>query len=96
MKSMTGQELQAAVAEIPKWRLDEPSGKLVRDCEFGDFVEALAFVNRVGAMAEAQNHHPDIDIRYNKVKLGLVSHDAQGITQRDLRLARLLDAEFPG
>jgi 4a-hydroxytetrahydrobiopterin dehydratase len=94
MKSLKGQELQAAVAEIPNWRLSM-SGKLVRDFEFPDFVAAMVFVNKVGALAEAHNHHPDIDIRYNKVQLGLISHDAKGITPRDLRLARLLNTEFP-
>lgn len=95
MKSLSGLMLQAAVAEIPNWRLRLHDGKLVRDFEFADFVSAMVFVNKVGALAEAHNHHPDIDIRYNKVQLGLISHDAKGITQRDLRLARLLDMEFP-
>ena len=92
MKALTESELQAAITELPNWRLD--NGKLIRDLAFPDFVQALAFVNRVGALAESQNHHPDIDIRYNKVRLGLVTHDANGITARDVRLASLLDKEL--
>ena len=52
-----------------------------------DFAAALAFVNAVGAAAEAANHHPDIDIRWNKVRLALTTHDAGGLTLLDLALA---------
>ena len=69
----------------PEWKLE--SGKLVRDWSFKDFVEAMVFVNRIAALAEQVGHHPDIDIRYNKVRLGLVSHDAGGITERDAGMA---------
>jgi 4a-hydroxytetrahydrobiopterin dehydratase len=54
----------------------------------------MAFVNRVAKLAEQAGHHPDIDIRYNRVKLGLVSHDAGGITARDAEAARRLSAGF--
>ena len=85
MKALTESELDKAVTNLPKWHLG--NGKLVRDYEFPDFVHAVAFVNQVAALAEQQNHHPDIDIRYNKVRLGLITHDTNGITQRDVRLA---------
>jgi 4a-hydroxytetrahydrobiopterin dehydratase len=92
MNALSPEELQAVVAELPHWRIAD--GKLIRDFAFPNFIDALAFVNRVGALAESQNHHPDIDIRYNKVRLGLVTHDANGITRRDIKLAALLNAEF--
>ena len=60
---------------------------LERTFELPDFKAALGFVNAMGDRAEEMGHHPDIDIRYNKVKLSLTSHDAGGITRRDLRLA---------
>jgi 4a-hydroxytetrahydrobiopterin dehydratase len=56
-----------------------------------DFAAALAYVNRVGELAEGANHHPDIDIRWNKVELRLSTHSAGGITQADLDLARRID-----
>ncbi|HEY7947951.1 MAG TPA: 4a-hydroxytetrahydrobiopterin dehydratase [Acidimicrobiales bacterium] len=59
------------------------------------FPDALAYVNAVGALAERVNHHPDIDIRWNRVTLRLSTHDAGGLTQADLDLARLIDA-LPG
>ena len=60
---------------------------LERDFEFENFVEALAFVNRVGELAEAENHHPDIAIHYNRVTLRWWTHTAGGITDRDRELA---------
>jgi len=65
---------------------------LTRTYQFRNFSEAMTFVNRVADAAESANHHPDIDIRYNKVVLGLSSHDAGGITQRDIDLAKAIDA----
>ncbi|MGH8959358.1 MAG: 4a-hydroxytetrahydrobiopterin dehydratase [Acidimicrobiia bacterium] len=60
---------------------------LVAQLEFGDFAKAMEFVNRVAEKAEQADHHPDIDIRWNKVRLVLSTHSAGGITQKDLDLA---------
>ncbi len=90
MKALTQCELDEVLTKLPNWHLAE--GKLVRDYQFPDFVQAMAFVNQVAELAEQQNHHPDIDIRYNKVRLGLITHDANGITQRDIRLATSIDS----
>jgi 4a-hydroxytetrahydrobiopterin dehydratase len=60
---------------------------LERTFEFDDFVGALAFVNRVGELAEAESHHPDIAIHYNRVTLRWWTHSAGGITDRDRELA---------
>jgi 4a-hydroxytetrahydrobiopterin dehydratase len=67
---------------------------LTRTFTFKDFPAALAFVNRVGEQAEAAGHHPDIDIRYNRVRLGLVSHDAGGLTAKDFELASAVNKLF--
>ncbi|HMG01973.1 MAG TPA: 4a-hydroxytetrahydrobiopterin dehydratase [Edaphobacter sp.] len=85
-------EIDLLLKENPDWRLD--SGKLVRDWSFKDFVVAMAFVNRVADLAESAGHHPDIDIRYNQVRLGLISHDAGGITTRDAKMAARLSREL--
>lgn len=77
----------------PGWRLED--GKLVREWSFKDFVAAMAFVNQVAERAEAAGHHPDIDIRYNKVKLALTSHDSGGITDRDGAMASQIGTAFP-
>ncbi|HSP19400.1 MAG TPA: 4a-hydroxytetrahydrobiopterin dehydratase [Myxococcaceae bacterium] len=73
----------------PAWALE--GGMIRRTYAFADFRAAMVFVNRVADAAEAADHHPDIDIRYSKVTLGLVTHDAGGLTRRDTRLAE--DAE---
>jgi 4a-hydroxytetrahydrobiopterin dehydratase len=60
---------------------------ITRTFEHKDFKEALAFVNGVGDLAEAANHHPDIDIRWNKVTLALTTHSANALTDKDVELA---------
>jgi len=92
-KTMTPDEIKDVLKANPDWHLKD--GKLVREWTFEDFLEAMKFVNRVAVVAEAANHHPDIDIRYNHVLLGLISHDASGITQRDASMASQLSKEFP-
>jgi 4a-hydroxytetrahydrobiopterin dehydratase len=94
MPKLSDAQIQDFLKHQPSWNLK--SGKLVREWTFKDFVEAMAFVNRVSALAEAEGHHPDIDIRYNQVSLALVSHDAGGITDRDANMAQHIDAHFDG
>lgn len=92
MAVLSEAQVQTMLKENRDWHLD--SNKLVRDWSFPDFVQAMAFVNRVAQLAESANHHPDIDIRYNKVRLGLISHDAGGITERDARMAATISREL--
>lgn len=91
-KTLSETELDQVLRTHPEWKLQ--GGKLVRQWSFKDFLEAMAFVNRVAQLAEAAGHHPDIDIRYNCVQLGLISHDAGGITQRDAAMAASLDLQL--
>lgn len=74
----------------PRW--ESIGGRLVKVVTCGSFPAALAFVATVGGLAEEADHHPDIDIRYDRVTLALVTHDSGGITQLDLDLARAIDA----
>jgi 4a-hydroxytetrahydrobiopterin dehydratase len=76
---------QTRLAQLPGWQIE--SGELVRTFQFKDFVAALQFVNLIGKLAEVAGHHPDIDIRYNRVRLSLVTHDAGGLTEKDFDLA---------
>jgi 4a-hydroxytetrahydrobiopterin dehydratase len=92
MKTILSQlELDEVLKQHPGWKFQD--GKLAREWTFPDFVAAMKFVNHIGALAEAAGHHPDIDIRYNRVLLGLVSHDAGGITQRDADMAEKIDSQ---
>ena len=74
MPILSPDAVQARLTQLPGWQVE--SGELVRTFEFPDFVAALAFVNKVGNLAESAGHHPDIDIRYNRVRLALVTHSA--------------------
>lgn len=76
------------------WRQDGDA--LVRDYKLADFAEALAFVNRVGELAEAQGHHPDILLHgWNRVRLTLSTHSEGRVTDRDRRLAAAIDELRP-
>jgi 4a-hydroxytetrahydrobiopterin dehydratase len=89
MEKLNDSQLNESLTNLSQWTLN--GGKLVRTWTFKDFVAAMAFVNRVAEQAEAAGHHPDIDIRYNRVQLGLATHDAGGITAKDIEMAVLLD-----
>jgi len=77
------------LAKTPAWR--HLGKSIARSFVFDDFSQAMKFVNHVSRLAEAVNHHPDITIQYNKVKLTLTTHDEGGLTMKDFRLARKID-----
>lgn len=83
-------EIREKLKFLPGWKL--ANGEIVRETTFKDFVAAVSFVNQVAAKAEAAGHHPDIDIRYNKVRLALVSHDAGGLAQQDFDMAASIES----
>ncbi|MFZ5722897.1 MAG: 4a-hydroxytetrahydrobiopterin dehydratase [Pseudomonadota bacterium] len=85
--------LAAALQQLPGWRHEGQA--LVREFRFGSFSEAFAFMTRVALLAEAQDHHPDWSNSWNRVIVRLSSHDAGGITARDLRLAQAIDGLVP-
>jgi 4a-hydroxytetrahydrobiopterin dehydratase len=87
---LTESEVTSQQRLLDSWQVE--NGELVRTFTFADFRAALAFVNQVGELAETAGHHPDIDIRYNRVHLALVTHDAGGLTAKDFDLARKINA----
>ena len=82
-------EIKNALKKVPEWENDKK--RIERTFEFDDFTEAMDFVNNVAEIAEEQEHHPDIDIRYNKVKLSVYTHSKNGLTQMDFELAERID-----
>jgi 4a-hydroxytetrahydrobiopterin dehydratase len=90
MPALSADQANARLASVPEWEI--VNGELVRTLQFKDFRAALGFVNRVGELAEEAGHHPDIDIRYNRVRLALVTHDAGGLTDKDFSLAARADS----
>jgi len=89
MPALSSSEVESRLHALPTWRIE--AGELTRTFSHKDFRAALAFVNKVGDLAENAGHHPDIDIRYNKVRLALITHDAGGITAKDFDLAARVD-----
>lgn len=81
--------VQRLLAEVPDWRLD--GNTIARTFQFENFSGAVDFVNKVAGESESMDHHPDIDIRWNKVKLTLATHSAGGLTDMDFTLARRID-----
>ncbi len=83
-------EIKAGLAKVPHWK--RQGKRIWREWAFDDFPAALAFINRVGELAEAANHHPDIFNSWNRVRLSLTTHDAGGLTDRDFDLAGAIDS----
>jgi 4a-hydroxytetrahydrobiopterin dehydratase len=87
---LTEAELKQGLAELPGWSLQ--NGMIVKTYAHASFPEAIVFVNAVAHLAELLNHHPDIDIRYSNISITLVTHDAGGVTVKDVTLAKQIEA----
>jgi len=89
MSKLTSAQIKKALASTPGWK--KKGSAIRRTCQFKDFPAAIRFVNAVARLAEKAWHHPDIDIRWNKVTLTLTTHDAGGLTKKDFDLAKKFD-----
>jgi 4a-hydroxytetrahydrobiopterin dehydratase len=90
MATMSDTEVKDALASLPGWEL--AGSEIVKEYKFADFAGAMAFVNQVAEAAEGANHHPDIDIRWNKVRLALSTHSQGGLTNNDFALAAEIES----
>ena len=88
---LKAERIQAGLQSAPGWSGKDHRKAITRTYTFPNFRAAIAFVNLVAELAEARDHHPDIDIRYNKVTLVLSTHSAGGLTDKDFDLAGLID-----
>ena len=89
---LTDPEVTDALAALPGW--EHAGAEIVRTFECASFPDAIAFVVRIGFFAERADHHPDIDIRWRKVRAALTTHDAGGLTVLDIELAREITGAF--
>ena len=89
MTTLSDSEISTALADLPGW--EDGDAKITREYQFHGFPDAVAFVVRLSYAAEAANHHPDIDIRYNNVRVTLSTHSEGGVTTKDVELARAID-----
>ena len=91
---LDSKEIKEAIKDLPEWELE---GKTIeRSMEFDDFSQAIDFVNGVAELAEDAEHHPDIDIRFNKVRLVLTTHSKGALTDADFDLAEKIDTLVDG
>ena len=89
MPKVTSEQINERLTALPEWKL---SGAVIaRAYRFKDFLAAMQFVNRVAEIAEQANHHPDIDIRWNKVTLALTTHSEGALTEKEFALAQRCD-----
>jgi 4a-hydroxytetrahydrobiopterin dehydratase len=89
MDTLNQEQIEAALGELEDWGFQGEA--LTRTFRFADFVHAIGFVEHLAEVAEERQHHPDIDIRYNKVTLHLSTHSAGGVTMRDVELAEAIE-----
>jgi 4a-hydroxytetrahydrobiopterin dehydratase len=92
MPALTAKQVSLHLKTVPCW--SKRAQTILRTFTFDGFENVIAFVNRVARKAQKFNHHPDIDIRFNKVTLKLTTHDEGGITEKDFSLARQCDEVF--
>jgi 4a-hydroxytetrahydrobiopterin dehydratase len=87
---LAGKELEELARQVPQWKVVE-GHHIRRDFKFADFAQALAFVNKVGAIAEEQGHHPDILLSWGKAEVTTWTHKINGLTESDFILAAKID-----
>ena len=90
MPKLAEQEVRDRIKTLKSWTIE--NGELHKTYSFKDFRGSMAFATRVALIAESMDHHPDIDIRYSKVTLNLMTHSAGGLTESDFKLAGEIDA----
>lgn len=95
MQKLQGQDLQHALSQVPKWAFNAQTHTIERHWVFKDFNEAFAFMTRVALAAEQRDHHPNWSNVYNRVQVQLSTHDAGGLTSKDIELARWMDTIAP-
>jgi 4a-hydroxytetrahydrobiopterin dehydratase len=88
---LTGKALEDAVAKLQGWKPSGSHGAIARSFKFADFNEAWGFMTRVAMAAEKADHHPEWSNVYNKVEITLSTHDAGGVTEKDIELAKFID-----
>ncbi|MGX7925400.1 4a-hydroxytetrahydrobiopterin dehydratase [Tsuneonella sp. HG094] len=89
---LTDAERTAALAELSGWALSREGKAIERTFTFADFVEAFGFMTRVAILAEKADHHPEWFNVYNRVEITLTTHDAGGLSTRDVAMAKAIDA----
>jgi len=94
MEKLEPRRATELLATLPDWRHDAARDAISREFVFADFTQAFAFMTQIALLAEKHDHHPEWSNVYNRVAVTLTTHDARGLTQRDIDLARYADQAF--
>lgn len=94
MNKLDKQQALPLLAALPQWQYDEARGAITREFRFADFAQAFAFMTEIALAAEKRDHHPEWSNVYNRVSITLTTHDAGGLTQRDIDLAGVADQAY--
>lgn len=90
---LTDDEVKAGLGALPGWTRE--GDEIVKEYTLPSFLAVIDFVTRIAPLAEAADHHPDLDIRYNRLRVALTTHDSGGLTRRDLDLAGRIESAVP-
>jgi 4a-hydroxytetrahydrobiopterin dehydratase len=88
-KKLSAEEILSNLAELDYWKV--VNNKLLKRFQFANFVESLAFINKIGEIAETHDHHPDITFGWGYAEIFITTHDAGGLTEKDFTLAKEID-----
>ena len=92
MTRLTDDQIETALRGLQGW--ERAGDEIVRTIEFPEFMAGISFVNHIAQLAEAADHHPDIDIRYRNVRFALSTHSEDGVTEKDVELARQINSSL--
>ncbi len=93
-QKLTKSEIESALKTVDGWFYDEKTGMILREFSFKSYLKTIAFVNAVAWVANKENHHPDLEVSFNKCVVKLTTHDLSGISENDFNLAKLINETF--
>ena len=92
IQQLSPEAIQSTLSTLKNWKLDQEKKSITRHFEFNNFIEAWGFMSKVAILAEKHDHHPEWFNVYNQVRITLTTHDAGGLSQKDVDLATAIDA----
>lgn len=89
MSKLTNEQIDEALKDLPGW--EQRGNRIEKEYTFENYMDGIQFINRIAHAAEERNHHPDLEVRWCKVKVFLTSHDTGGVTERDAGMAQTVE-----
>lgn len=92
VSKLSSEEIKRELSKLKDWSLSDDSNSIVKNFKFNDFNDAWGFMNRVALLAEKMDHHPEWFNVYNRVEVTLTTHDADGVSERDIKMASAMNS----